>query len=64
LARIQAPVLVLAGEHDLVLNAHTQAIAAHLPHATRFIFPGATHNAPWEIPTEFNQRAIKLLINK
>lgn len=64
LARIQAPVLVLAGEHDLVLDAHTQAIAAHLPHATRFIFPGATHYAPWEIPTEFNQRAIKFLINK
>jgi pimeloyl-ACP methyl ester carboxylesterase len=64
LARIQAPVLVLAGEHDLVLDTHTQAIAAHLPHATRFIFPGATHNAPWEIPTEFNQRVITFLISK
>jgi pimeloyl-ACP methyl ester carboxylesterase len=61
LARIQAPVLVLAGEHDLVLDAHTQAMAEHLPHATRFIFPGATHNAPWEIPLEFNQRAINFL---
>lgn len=61
LARIQAPVLVLAGEHDLVLDAHTRAIAAHLPHATCFIFPGASHNAPWEIPTEFNQRAINFL---
>ena len=61
LARIQAPVLVLAGEHDLVLDAHTRAIAAHLPHATCFIFPGATHNAPWEIPPEFNQRVITFL---
>jgi pimeloyl-ACP methyl ester carboxylesterase len=64
LAHIQAPVLVLAGEHDLVLDAHTQAIAAHLPHATRFIFPGATHNAPWEIPTDFNQRVIKFLTSQ
>ena len=64
LARIQAPVLVLAGEHDLVLDAHTRAIAAHLPHATCFIFPGASHNAPWEIPTEFNQRAINFLTSK
>ena len=61
LARIPAPVLVLAGEHDLVLEAHTRAIAAHLPHATCFIFPGASHNAPWEVPTEFNQRAINFL---
>ena len=64
LARIQAPVLVLAGEHDLVLDAHTRAIAAHLPHATRFIFPGATHNAPWEMPTEFNHMVIEFLTSK
>jgi pimeloyl-ACP methyl ester carboxylesterase len=61
LARIQAPVLVLAGEHDLVLDTHTRAIAAHLPHASCFIFPGATHNAPWEIPQEFNQRVSSFL---
>jgi pimeloyl-ACP methyl ester carboxylesterase len=61
LARIQAPVLVLAGEHDLVLDAHTKAIAAHLPHAACYIFPGASHNAPWEMPTDFNQRVISFL---
>jgi len=61
MARIQAPVLVLAGEHDLVLDAHTRAIAAHLPHASCFIFKGATHNAPWEIPQEFNQRVSSFL---
>jgi pimeloyl-ACP methyl ester carboxylesterase len=64
LARLQVPVLVLAGEHDLVLDAHTRAIAAHLPHATCFIFPGSSHNAPWEIPTAFNQRVIDFLTSK
>jgi len=64
LARLQAPVLVLAGEHDLVLEAHTRAIAAHLPHASCFVFPGASHNAPWEIPTAFNQRVINFLTSK
>ena len=64
LARLHAPVLVLAGEHDVVLDAHTKAIAAHLPHATCFIFPGGSHNAPWELPTEFNQRAISFLTSK
>ena len=64
MARIQAPVLVLAGEHDLILPGHTQAIAAHLPHATSFIFPDASHNAPWEVPTDFNQRVITFLTSK
>lgn len=64
LARLQAPVLVLAGEHDLVLEAHTRAIAAHLPQATCFIFPGASHNAPWEVSTAFNQRVIDFLTSK
>ena len=64
LARIQAPVLVLAGEHDYVLPDHTRAIATHLPQATCFIFPGASHNAPWEFPTEFNQRVINFLTSK
>ena len=64
LARIQAPVLVLAGDHDLVLDAHTRAIAAHLPHASCFIFPDASHNAPWEVPTEFNERTINFLTSK
>jgi pimeloyl-ACP methyl ester carboxylesterase len=64
LARIQAPVLVLAGEHDLVLDAHTKAIATHLPHATRFIFAGASHNAPWEIPADFNQRVVSFLTSE
>jgi pimeloyl-ACP methyl ester carboxylesterase len=64
LARIQAPVLVLAGEYDLVLDAHTRAIAAHLPHATLLIFKGATHNAPLEIPAEFNQQVIRFLTKK
>lgn len=64
LTRIQAPVLVLAGEHDLVRDTHTQAIAAHLPHATCFIFPGATHNAPWEMPAAFNQQVISFLMGR
>jgi len=54
--RIHAPTLVLAGEHDLIREAHTRAIAAHLPHATCFIFPNATHQAPVEVPQDFNQR--------
>lgn len=46
LLRILVPVLVFAGGHGLVLEAHTRAIAMHLSYVTHFIFAGATHNAP------------------
>ncbi len=54
LARITAPALVLAGEHDLIPAAHTRAIAAGLPHAQLHIFPGAGHGALQEVPDQFN----------
>lgn len=54
LARITAPALVLAGEHDLIPEPHTRAIAAGLPRATLRIFAGAGHAALQEKPEEFN----------
>jgi len=54
LARIPAPALVLAGEHDLIAAAHTRRIAAALPHAQLHIFPGAGHGALQEVPAAFN----------
>ncbi|MET4107563.1 alpha/beta fold hydrolase [Hymenobacter sp. UYP22] len=59
LTRIQAPTLVMAGEHDLILPLHTRSIAAHLPQATLVIFPGATHFAPQEIPQAFNEQVTR-----
>jgi len=54
LARITAPALVLAGEHDLIPEAHTRSIAAALPHARLHLFPGAGHGALQEVPADFN----------
>ena len=54
LAAIQAPALVLAGEHDMIPEAHTRLIAAGLPHARLHIFPGAGHGALMEVPDAFN----------
>ena len=54
LARITAPALVLAGEHDLIPEAHTRSIAAGLPHARLHFFPGAGHAALQEVPDTFN----------
>jgi pimeloyl-ACP methyl ester carboxylesterase len=57
--KIKAPVLVMAGEHDLILEKHSKAIAAAIPHSKLVIFKGATHYAPVEIPAEFNAAVLK-----
>ncbi len=54
LAKIAAPVLVLAGEHDIIPLAHTEVIAAGLPRARLHIFPGAGHDALQMFPDLFN----------
>lgn len=55
LRRITCPALVLAGEHDMIPEPSTRAIAAGLPHAQLHIFPGASHGALQEVPAEFNR---------
>lgn len=45
LERIRIPVLVTAGEHDLILPEETGRIAAHLPDARLVIVPGADHGS-------------------
>ena len=58
LAAIAAPVLVMAGEKDLVKREHTALIARKLPHATLKIFRHAGHEAPTEVPEEFNRAVL------
>lgn len=45
LAQIRIPVLVLAGEHDIIKSAHTKLIAAKLPNAQLAIIPGEDHGS-------------------
>lgn len=59
--KIQSPVLVMAGEHDMILEKHTRAIAAAIPNANLVIFKGATHRAPIEVPAEFNAAVLSFL---
>ena len=61
LAGIAAPTLVLAGEHDLIQDAHTRLIASSLPHGQVRIFPGLTHYAPRENPALFNAAVLEFL---
>ena len=61
LARIQACVLVVAGEHDVVRRDHTEALAKAIPHATLWIVPGASHSVMQEQPDLVNRRVLEFL---
>jgi pimeloyl-ACP methyl ester carboxylesterase len=58
LKQIQAPVLVVAGDKDIVVHDHTQEIAANIKYSKLLIIDGATHYAPWEKTGEFNQAVL------
>ena len=50
LAKIQAPTLVVAGDHDAIRLDHTVMIYRSIPHAELLVLPGTSHNT-------FGQRA-------
>lgn len=54
LEAITAPTLVLAGDHDLILDEHTLEIYHHIPNSELCIFPNATHMVPYDDPDLFN----------
>ena len=46
------PVLVMAGDDDLIPLSHTASFFAALPEAQLAIVPGASHGLPMEHPQE------------
>ena len=52
LARVSVPVLVMAGDDDLIPLSHTASFFAALPEAQLAIVPGASHGLPMEHPQE------------
>jgi len=61
LGRIRAKVLVCAGEHDVVREEHTRALAAAIPGARVWIVPGASHGAMIERPDLVNPKVLAFL---
>jgi len=59
LARIQAPTLVMAGDRDVIRNAHTLLIFDSLPKAQLEIFHGATHIISRQDPERFNRTVLE-----
>lgn len=54
LQQIKTPVLVMAGDKDIIRSEHTLEIFENLPNAHMAILPGQTHWAPATDPVEFN----------
>ena len=62
LARIEAPTLILWGEHDATLPvAVGKRLHEHLPQAAFRVIAGAGHAPMWARPTAFNQAVIQFL---
>ncbi|QRM90369.1 alpha/beta fold hydrolase [Lacinutrix sp. WUR7] len=55
LKKIKAPVLLIAGDRDIIKNEHSVEMFNHIPKAQLCILPGATHAAPTMIPEIFNE---------
>ena len=61
LQQIKVPVLVVAGDHDIINLEQTITLFTSLPHAQLFIVPGASHFVPVEQPELINSEVIKFL---
>jgi len=60
---IKAPVLVMAGDKDIILASHTLEIFENLPKAHLAILPGQTHWAPATDPVTFNRLVETFFVN-
>jgi pimeloyl-ACP methyl ester carboxylesterase len=62
--QITVPVLIMAGENDIVKQEHTKLIAEKIPKATLKIFKNTGHDAPTDIPGEFNKTVLAFFNKK
>jgi pimeloyl-ACP methyl ester carboxylesterase len=61
LKKIEIPVLIVAGDHDIINLDQTIALFTNLPQSQLFIVPGASHLAPAEQPELINSMVINFL---
>jgi pimeloyl-ACP methyl ester carboxylesterase len=61
LGQIKARTLIVAGDHDMILQAHTDRLAHAIPGAQEIIVPDATHFGPLEKPDVYEAMAVKFL---
>ena len=62
LQKITVPILVMAGENDMIKEGHTREMQKYLPNSELFIAKGATHMMPWEDAKTFNDITLEYLL--
>lgn len=58
LQKIQCPVLVMAGDHDMIKPEHTLKIFQSIPKASLCIFPDSSHGVCKQHPELFNETVL------
>ncbi len=61
LHRIRVRTLIIAGEHDVIREDHTRALARAIPRSRLWIVPGASHSVMQEQPDLVNPAVLKFL---
>ena len=61
LNKIQNKVLVIAGEKDVITQAHTEFMAKQIPNSELKIYKGATHMIPFENADQLDQDILEFL---
>lgn len=61
LSGIRSPVLVMAGEFDSILDAHTREMAAAIPGSSLMIVAGQNHYAPLMAPETVTPHVVEFL---
>ncbi|WP_267401999.1 MULTISPECIES: alpha/beta fold hydrolase [unclassified Chryseobacterium] len=60
---IKNPVLVIAGENDVIRKDHTEMLAKEIPNSKLKIYPKVSHYLPFEIADELNKDVVDFLKN-
>jgi pimeloyl-ACP methyl ester carboxylesterase len=64
LKKIQCPVLVMAGDKDMIKHEHTLKIYQSIPEASLCIFPDSNHGVCQQHPELFNETVLSFLRKK
>ncbi|HLN73537.1 MAG TPA: alpha/beta hydrolase [Prolixibacteraceae bacterium] len=64
LKKIQCPVLVMAGDQDMIKHGHTLKIFQSIPRASLCIFPDSRHEVCQQHPELFNETVLSFLKKK
>ncbi len=64
LARISCPTLIIVGEHDLIRESQTRAMAARIPDCRVEVFRDGDHFVAAKQPSRFNRTVIEFLLGR